>query len=264
MNDDLRLSLFMDGRLPDRERVTFEARLATDPALRARLDALKGLEALSRGLAPAAAAFSADDVRVRAEFRPKSGWRRLGVAAAAVLALAATHAAVYVAGARRGAATEQAERASVEETAAFLERTAALDIAAPANQLEDELRTLRREIPTQLVALSRARQPEAVQYADALRQMQTDLAVGQQRDPGFLCLRVAAIAQSSLDGGTQWRLVPATATNYVRVVPAGVGRYRVILIENVNETPRTVVDEGTPEELEARHGVRLRRQENGR
>ncbi len=262
MNDDIRLSLFLDGRLPAGEEVAFEARLAAEPALRARLDALRRLQARSTGLAPASAAFSADDVRVRAEFRPRGGWRRLGLAAAAVLALAATHAGVYLAGARRGAEAVEAARASIEETAALLERAAELDIAAPPNQLEGELNTLRQEIPTRLVALSRAREPEAVQYADGLRQIH--LALEEQRDPAFLCLEVALIARTSLGGGTEIRFVPATATNYYRLVQTGKSRYRVILVENVNGTPRTIVDEGTPEELEARHGVRLRPPQNGR
>ncbi len=256
MNDDLLLSLYVDARLEDAEFAAFEQRLAAEPALRARLDVLRRLQALSAGLAPASAAFSADDVRVRSEFRPRGGWRRLGLAAAAVLALAATHAGVYLAGARRGAEAEQAARASLAETAALLERAADLDIAAPPGQLEGELATLRQQIPTRLVALSRAQEPEALQYADALRQM--DLALEEQRDPAFVCLQVALIARTSLGGGARLTLVPASATNYYRVMPAGNGRYQVIFIENVNGTPRTIVDEGTPEELEARHGVRLR------
>jgi hypothetical protein len=262
VNDDLLLSLYLDARLRDAERVAFDARLAAEPALRARLDALRRLQALSAGLAPAAAAFCGDDVRVRSEFRPRGQWRRLGLAAAAVLALAATHAAVYVAGARRGADAQRAARASVEETAALLERAADLDIAAPPNQLETELATLRREIPTRLVALSQSKVPEAATYVDTLRQM--GVALEERRDPAFVCLEVALIARTSLEGGAQLRYVPATATDYARVVPAGNGRFQWILIENVNGTPRMIVDEGTPEELEARHGVRVRTSRNGR
>ena len=76
MNDDLRLSLYMDGRLPEEELSAFERRLEAEPPLRARLDAMRRLQALSAGLAPVSAAFSADDVRVRAEFAPRFGLGR--------------------------------------------------------------------------------------------------------------------------------------------------------------------------------------------
>ncbi len=256
MNDDTSLSLFLDGRLPAGEAAAFEARLAKEPALRARLDAMRRLQARSGGLAAAVAAFSADDVRVRAAFRPAGAWRRLGVAAAAVLALAATHAGVYHVGARRGAEVERADRASLEQTAALLERAADLDVAAPPNELEGELDTLRQEIPTRLVALSRAQEPEAVRYADALRRM--DLALEEPRDPAFVCLEVKVIANASLGTGAQLGYVPATATDYMRLVPAGNGRFQLIFVEDVNGTPRMMVDEGTPAELEARRGIRLR------
>ena len=256
MNDDLLLSLYVDARLRDAECAAFERRLAAEPALRARLDAMRRLQALSAGLAPVSAAFSADDVRVRSEFRPRGGWRRLGLAAAAVLALAATHAGVYYVGARRGAEAQRAERKSLEETAALLERAAEMDIAAPPNQIRTELATLRQEIRTRLVALKSTSEPRAMQYVDGLQQM--DLALEEPRDPAFLCLQVRLIANYSLGGGAHLTFLPSTATDYARVVDAGEGRYQYFFIENVNGTPRTTVDEGTPEELEARRGIRLR------
>jgi hypothetical protein len=256
VNDDLSLSLFLDGRLPEEELAAFERRLAAEPLLRARLDAMRRLQALSAGLSPAAAAFSADDVRVRAEFAPRGGLRRLGLAAAAVLALAATHAGVYWAGARRGAETERAVRRSIEATEALLDRAAEIDIAAPPEELRTEIATLRQEIPTRLLALSRAREPEAARLMDALTQI--DVALDAPRDPAFLCLQVKTIL-TSLDARAQLRLVPATATNYVRVLDAGGGLCQVFLVEDVNGTPRTTVDVGTPEEIEARRGIRVRR-----
>jgi hypothetical protein len=250
VNDDLALSLYLDGRLPAEERAAFERRLDAEPALRGRIEALRRLQDLSAGLARAEAAFSADDVRVRAELRPRAGRWRLGVAAAAALALAATHAGTYAYGAKRGAEAERAERTHLEETEALLARAAALDVVAPDELLESELATLREEIPARLLALSRVEEPRAARCVEVLRQM--DVAFEDQRDPRFLGLRVKLIA-----GGRQLTLVPATATDYCRVAPAGEGRYRVIFIENVNETPRTLVDEGTPEELEARYPVRF-------
>jgi hypothetical protein len=248
VNDDLSLSLYLDGRLSGEERAAFEARLDSAPALRARLDALHRLQALSAGLGQAAAAFSADDVRVRAAFRPR-GWWRLGIAAAAVVALAATHAAVFLAGARRGAEAEREARASFEEAEALLARAAALDVATPHEKLEGELATLRQEIPARLVALARTEAPEAALYADTLRLI--DTAFEEQRDAGFLGLRVKLIASG------QACLVPAATTEYTRVLAVGDGRYRVIYIDNANETPRVHVDEGTPEELRGRHAVRV-------
>jgi hypothetical protein len=255
VNDDLLLSLYLDARLAGAERQAFERRLAAEPALRARLEQMRRLQALSAGLAPVSATFGADDVRVRAGIPSRFGGRRLGLAAAAVLALAATHAAVYAVGARHGAEAQRAERHSLEQTAALLQRTAEIDVAAPPKDLETEIATLRREIPTRLVALARAREPEAATYVDALRQIGS--ALEQPRDPAFLCLQVALIAKTSLDGGADLRFVPATATSYLRVVPVGDGRYQMIRVADVNGTPRTVVDEGTPEELEARSGIRL-------
>jgi hypothetical protein len=258
VNDELRLSLHLDGRLPDEERPAFERRLEAEPLLRARLDAMRRLQALSAGLAPVSASFGADDVRVRAQLRPSGGWRRAGLAAAAVLALAVTHAGVYWAGARRGAEAQRAARASIEATEALLDRAAEIDIAAPPEELRTEIATLRQEIPARLVALSRAREPEAARLADVLRQIDVTLETPRTPDPAFLCLQVKMIV-TSLDVGAQLRLVPGTATNYTRVLSAGEGRYQVIIVEDVNGTPRTIVYEGTPEELEARPGIRVRR-----
>lgn len=213
MNDELRLSLHLDGRLPDEERPAFERRLAAEPALRARL--------------------------------------------AAVLALAATHAGVYWAGARQGAEAQRAVRRSIEATEALLDRAAGIDIAAPPEELRTEIATLRREIPTRLVALSRAGEPEAARLADALAQIDTALETPRTPDPAFLCLQVKAIV-TALDGSARLRLVPATATSYATVLPAGEGRYQVLVVEDVSGTPRTIVYEGTPEELEARQGFKVR------
>jgi hypothetical protein len=248
VNDDLRLSLFLDGRLPGEEHSAFERRLEAEPLLRARLEAMRRLQALSAGLAPASAAFSADDVRVRAELAPGGGLRRWGLAAAAVLALAATHAGVYWAGARRGAEEERAARRSIEATEALLDRAAEMDIAAPPAELESELDTIRREIPNRLVALSRARGQEAARLADVLAQI--DLALDARRDPAFACLQVKAIV-TSLEAGAHLRLVPATATRYTQVLPTPNGRFQVVSVENVNGTPRTFVAEVTREDLEA-------------
>jgi len=257
VNDDLRLSLYLDGRLPAEERAAFERRLDAEPALRAQLDAMRRLQALSAGLAPASAFFSADDVRVRAELRPRGGWRRLGLAAAAVLALAATHAAVFWAGTRKGIEAERAVRASIEATEALLDRTKDIDVAAPPEQLRTEIASLRREIPTRLHVLSRARQPEAARLVDALTQMDSALDRPKNPDPAFVCLQLKAIV-TSFGNRAQIRFVPATATNYLQVSPADNGRFRVVFVQDVNGTPRMMVDEGTAEEIEARQGIQLR------
>jgi hypothetical protein len=254
VNDDLLLSLYLDGRLDEAARAAFEGRLAAEPALRARLDALGRLQALSARLAPAAAAFSGDDVRLRALGRGTGRWARLGLAAAAALALVATHAGVYVAGARRGADAERARQASVARTEEILERAAMLDAAAPPERLEDELQTLRQAIPPLLVALERA--PEAALQADVLRRM--DATLRRRSDAGLAAIAVQSMART-VGEAPQLRLVPATATDYTRVFPLADGRYRILCITNVNDTPRTIEDEGTPEELEARYAVRILR-----
>jgi len=256
VNDELALSLYLDGRLPAEARRALEARLAREPRLRAELDALRGLQRMSERLVPAEAAFSADDIRVRAQLRRGGGaWWRVGVAAAAVIALAVTHVLVYRVGAERGAEAERREQAQIAETEALLERAAAIDVAAPHERLEDNLATLRQEIPARLAALADAGEPRAANLVDTLRQM--EIAFEQHHDPGFLGLSVSLIASGSLSGEAPLRFLPASATNYARVAPAGEGRYRIILVTNVNGTPSMVTDEGTPEELEARHDIRI-------
>jgi hypothetical protein len=144
---------------------------------------------------------------------------------------------------------------SLERTEALLERAAMLDAAAPPEQLDHELRSLKREIPPLLHSLAQAQEPAAAQCADALRQM--DLVIRQQQDAGLATILVTSIART-VGETPQLRFVPATATDYTRVLPLAGGRFRIYCVTNVNDTPRTIADEGTPEELEARYAVRIR------
>ncbi|MHC4549961.1 MAG: hypothetical protein ACYTEZ_14410 [Planctomycetota bacterium] len=251
MNDDQLLSLYLDGRLAPAEAAALERRLAAEPALSADLAALRRLQELSEGLAAAEAGFTADDVRLRAlAHQGGRWWRRVAVAAAAVLALAITHGGAFLLGTQRGG---EGKPSPVEATEAFLSRAAQLDVEAPPDRLRHMLDDLRQQTRTQLIALAEpgTAGPRVARLADAVRQL--DLVLDQQEDPGFVGIAVSMIARSSLEGGPQLRFVPATAKSYTRLDPMGAGRFRFTYMQTVGGVPHVVVDEGTVPELEARH-----------
>jgi len=242
------LSLYLDGRLAGDEQAALERRLAAEPALREELAALRRLQQVSEDLAPARAAFTADDVRLRAETTSGRRWARAAVAVAAVLLLALTHGVVFHLGTKRGV---DAERLRVHAAEELLSRAAELDPEAPPERLRVQLADLRAEIRPQLIALDSDPAPRAAHLADALRRV--DFALEQQRDPGISGIAVSLIARSSLaEGGPQIRFVPRTGS-YTRVAPIGGDRYRLVFIETLDGVPRMAVDEGTREELERRH-----------
>jgi len=245
VNDNL--SLYLDGRLAADEKAAFERRLAAEPVLREELDALRRLQQLSEDLPPARAAFTADDVRLRAQATSGRRWARAAVALAAVLLLALTHGVVFHLGTKRGV---DAERSRVHAAEDLLARAAQLDPEASPERLRVQLADLRDEIRPQLIALDNDPAPRAMQLAEALRRM--DFALDQQRDPGISGITVALIARSSLEGGAQIRFVPQTGS-YTRVAPIGGNRYRLLFIQTMDGVSRMAVDEGTPEELERRH-----------
>ncbi|MHC4133650.1 MAG: anti-sigma factor family protein [Planctomycetota bacterium] len=248
MNDrDLDLSLYLDGRLSGEEKAALERRLAAEPALREELDALRRLQELSQDLSPARAAFTADDVRLRARARGGRRWARAAAALAAVLLLALTHGVVFHLGTKRGV---DGERSRVQAAEELLARAAELNPEAPPERLRVQLADLRDEIRPQLVALDNDPAPEALRLAEALRHM--EYALDQQRDPGIQGITVSFIARSSLEGGPQLRFVPQTGS-YTRVAPIGGNRYRLVFIRTENGAPMVAVDEGTREELERRH-----------
>ncbi len=243
---DLELSLYLDGRLSGEGRAAFERRLDAEPELKEQLEALRRLQALSQDLPPSQANFTADDVRLRA--RAKTGrWMRAAAALAAVLLLALTHGVVFHLGTRRGVT---AERSRVREAEELLARAAELDPEAPPERLRIQLADLHEEIRPQLVALDRDPAPEAARRAETLRHI--EFALDQQRDPGISAITVSIIAKSSLAGGPQVRFVPRTG-RYTRLAPIGGDRYRLVFIRTEDGVPMMAVDEGTREELQARH-----------
>lgn len=241
MNDELAISLYLDGRLDPDRAAAFERRLAADPALREELAALRRLQELSEGLAATPASFGADDIRVRAR-AAWGGWRRLGLAAAAVLVLALTHGGAYLFGAHRA---PKPEPSPVEATRALLERAAELDYTRAPAQLQPELDHLRDEVGARLVALDAGDDARAAAYADRLRQMQ--MVFRQQRDPNVAGLAISLSARGEL------RFLPGSARTYTRLAPLGAGRFRFIFVDAQAGAPRMWVDEGTLAELQTRH-----------
>ena len=228
MNDELLISLHLDGRLPPDEAPAFEARLAAEPALREELEGMRRLQSLSASLATTSADFSADDIRVRAR-TSRGGWWRLAAAAAAVLLLALTHGGAFFLGVEQQKA---AQTPSTDDAEAFLRRARELDFSAP---LEDQLADLREELDPQLISMSGG------DYADRLGQL--EVAFDAQHDPLMLAVTVRGIASGEM------RMVPATANSYLRVTPVGEGRFRLVFIRGNDR----VVDEGTLPELERRN-----------
>jgi hypothetical protein len=216
VNDELKLSLYLDGRLAPDEEEAFERRLGAEPELAAQLSALERLQQLSEGLVAPAASFGADDIRLRAH-RWGGGWWRFAAAAAAVLLLAATHLGAFFWGERRGA---DATQETAGQTDALLERAQQIDYTAPRERLADEL----DELEAQVVSI------------DA-----KDVA----SEPGIRGISVALVANGEM------RFVPASATSYTRLMPVGENRFRFIHFDK--ERGGWTGDEGTLAELQTRH-----------
>jgi hypothetical protein len=258
VNDELELSLHLDGRLPPDRAEVLARRLEAEPELRARFETMQRLQALSAGLGFAQAEFTADDVRRR---RTGRTWWRAAAAVAAVALLALTHGSAFLLGTRRAPAPE-VSRTPLDETEDLLARAARIDPAAPPAELRSQLIGLReriRPLPDQLSAWKAPAAPQrrrAAEYADAL--IQLELAFEEVSDPAFRAVAVASIARSSLEGELPARFLPATAQSYARADPLGGGRFRIVVVRPVDGIPRLLVDEGTPTELEERHeGVRF-------
>ncbi|MGG7566788.1 hypothetical protein ACQ5SO_11585 [Rhodovulum sp. DZ06] len=103
IDDDDRLAAWLQGRLAPAERAAFEARLASDPALRAEAETLRAAAAALGAAAPPAGAKAAGWARLSAAIEddrrmtPANSNRRAGLlrmAAAAALAVGAWQVAV--------------------------------------------------------------------------------------------------------------------------------------------------------------------------
>ena len=154
-NDDRKLSAYLDGELGEAERTTLETRLAGDPGLRARLEALRAAADRTRAAfaalletAPVAEMRSRLDTALAdAPARAASPWRRRVVAIAAVVAIGAFAAGV---GAGRWSVESSnfAERddwrqAVVEYMALYAPESFG---EAPSPQLADQLASLSRRL----------------------------------------------------------------------------------------------------------------------
>ena len=141
--DDSKLSLYLDGRLPEEAARELEARVRKEAPLRRRLDELRALQSLAASLPLAAGRFEADDIREMAAGRRASAARRRRLVAsiAAVLVLAVSHGASYWLGANRGAKGVETPTAAdpLERAEEILEGLARVDPAAPHDRLQAQL-----------------------------------------------------------------------------------------------------------------------------
>lgn len=227
MNDDERISLHLDGRLPE----------PLDPSLRARFEEAKRLQAMAADLEFTRAEFTADDVRERLGRRKP---RRARWIAAAVVLLAASHWMAFQLG------HGPAERDAIAETEALLRRATLVDSGAPVEQLQVDLMDLRNtlehsDLPFRLAQNTNSR---AAQLEEGLVQLET--AFEQYRDPGFLGILVARIGREYLEGEPATRFIPSSVNRYAQATSLGDGRYRVTVVR-AGEGVR--VHEGTREEL---------------
>ena len=111
-------------------------------------DKLDRLQELSETLPFEAAGFDADDVRVRLGRARRPRAARWSIAAAAVLALALTHAVAFRLGSRGSPAADELRPDPLAASERILTRASELDPGAPAHVLNDELGALRSEILT--------------------------------------------------------------------------------------------------------------------
>ena len=251
MNDDLLLSLHLDGRLSAADAIRLEERLAAEPALRDQLAAMRRLQRLSAGLPTTEAGFGPDHIRMRASRGTKRhGWRYAAAAAAALL-LAATHMFAFRLGADQPDAGSTAAD-PIESAERLFARAARIDPASEPAMLRTDLDDLETEIQTlqpELIALTSddtppAERRRAVELSHALDELEGAFVAD---DVGFVGFTVRAYAQGRVG------LLPATAQQFARVMPAVNGRVRIVIFTTTEGRPSIVTDEGTPEELEGRH-----------
>jgi hypothetical protein len=254
VKDELLLSLFLDGRLDPAKSTALKGRLEAEPALQAQVDALQRLQQASADLEFEGGDFTAGEVRVRLgrSIRPRRRWP---IAAAAILALALTHAAAYTLGVRTEE-TVATDPDPILETERLFARASRLDAGAPHERLQSELGELQRDIrlaslPARLASYEngdRGRR-RASELADALAQL--ELVLDRFDDPAFRVMMITGIARESLTGETSLRILPASARSYTRVMPVGGNRFRVYVVDT--HDGRVLADEGTLEELRRRH-----------
>jgi hypothetical protein len=234
VNHDELLSRYLDGELTPEERKQVE----NDPALQKLLR----LQELS-DLPMTRADFTAEDVLVRAgRSKPRWNW---AAAAAAVLLLAVSHAAAFLWGVER--AEQPVAINAIGETEELLREAAALDAAAPYDQLEERLVDLRSDLEGHLPALASADVPRAGRLAEHVGRF--IIAFDQIEDAGFRAAAARQIANEALGVQVGFTMIPATAHSYERVTPLGEGRFRVLVVHG----NRVLRDEGTVAELKQRN-----------
>ena len=259
--DDSKLSLYIDGRLPEEAARELEGRLREEAPLRRRVEELRALQTLAVSLPLAEGTFKANDIREMAADRRASvaRWRTLAASIAAVLVLAVSHGAVYLLGANRGANGTETPSASdfIEQAEDFLEGLAGVDPAAPHDRLHAELISYRKQanqnrLASTLEEISRNDWPvadrrRAGQLAAALGEV--DLLFRRTDDPGILAMFLARRAREALDGGDLVLGVPENADGMMVVTYDGDGRIRIDRIDTTQGPPRRVLEDLSIEEF---------------
>jgi len=245
VNHDELLSRYLDGELTPEE----QQRVERDPALQKMLR----LHELS-DLPMTRADFTAEDLLVRAgRTRPRWSW---AAAAAAVFLMAFTHAAAFLYGVER--AEEPVASNAVGETEEILREMAALDEAAPHDDLQRRLINLRGGLQEHLPALAgpdipEPQRPRADQLVGHVGRL--IVAYEQVEDAAFRAVALRKLANQALGIEVGFAFVPATARSYQRVTPLGEGRFRILVVRE----SKVLRDEGTVEELQTRNqGLRIR------
>ncbi len=266
--DDSKLSLYIDGRLPEEAAREIEARLHKEAPLRRRVEEMRALQRLAVSLPLAKGTFEADDIREMAADRRASvaRWRTLAASIAAVLVLAVSHGAVYLLGANRGANGNETPSASeaIESAEELLEDLARVNPAAPHDRLRAELVSIRKmanqnRLASTLEEISRNDGPiadrrRAGQLAAAFDEV--ELFFRRTDDPGILAMFLARCAREALDG-RDLVLVPANADGVMVVTAYAHDRIHVDHIDTTQEPPRRVLEDLSIEEFRRLYEIEL-------
>jgi len=184
-----------------------------------------------------------------------------------VLVLAASHGAVYLLGANRGANGTETPSASdaIERAEELLQGLASVNPAAPHDRLQAELISYRKKanqdrLASTLEEISRndwrlADRRRAGQLAAAFGEV--ELLFRRTDDPGILAMFLSRRAREALDGRDLVLGVPANADGVMVVTPDRNGRVRIDRIDTTQGPPRRVREELSREDFRRIYAIEL-------